>query len=557
MALDDNISRFDAKGGDTHEPTASVAGGPSPEVESEELASPPSLLGTRPEIDGFDQVRTKMRARLLAIDPAGLDEAEVLVEPELPTKIGRYTVEDLLGRGGMGVVYLAVDDELERKLAIKLIRGAGGASGSEHARLRQEARAMARLSHPNVVTVHEVGEHDGQLYIAMEYVQGCSLTQWLEMKRRPWREVLAVMLAAGQGLAAAHAAGIVHRDFKPDNILVGDDGRARVADFGLAWTGQGRSPAEAERTESTSIHSGETHELRHTKTGTILGTLAYMAPEQYRGAPPSFAADQFSFCAALYRTLYDHLPFDATSSTHYQARVRSGDVRPAPAGVKVPKAVRAAILRGLAPRPQERWPSLDALLLGLRQRSRPMRWVPLVAVVLATVAALAVALTVLVREQPASGCRPVSEVLAGIWDDQVQERLQRHFASASTPKKSALAWQTIRTALGQHNDRWVLEYTKTCHERSLLRERGDATSELVALEQVLTCLKVERETFAELLNRIGGEGVDDVDAMLAATSLPTPELCRIAPATELGTTDLPINRLRMLRARKLLARSSV
>lgn len=510
-----------------------------------------SLLGARPKLDDFERRREQMRARLLAVDPAKLEYStpELLDKPDVPTNIGRYRVECTIGSGGMGVVYRAVDGALERKLAIKLIRGAQQASPTEKARLVQEARAMARLSHPNVVTVHEVGEHEGQLFIAMEYVKGCSLTQWLEARHRPWTQILSMMLGAGKGLAAAHAAGIVHRDFKPDNILVGDDGRPRVADFGLAWTSAPQS-AQFETTEQTPVRDGSASaQICQTRTGTILGTLAYMAPEQYRGAQPSFAADQFSFCVALYRALYGHLPYDAASSTLYQARVRTRDVRPPAAGTKVTKSIRSAILRGLSPRPQERWPSLEALLEVLQHRSRPTRWFPAALAVIGLAAVFGVA-TSMADDNPRGGdsCPPLAEVFAGNWDDAAQQRLQQKFEHATT--KSALAWRTVKASLDQYNDRWSLEYSKACHER-----RTSTDAELVEVEHRLACLRIERETFTELVSRIGSEQVDDVDAMLAASGLPSPELCQSAP------TDVkPRSRVwkqQQLRVRKLLARSTV
>lgn len=162
-----------------------------------------------------------------------------------PTRIGRYHVEGKLGAGGVGVVYAAHDPELSRRVAVKLLRpdrlGADPAAAGE--RLREEAQSMARLAHPNVATVFDVGEHEGGMYIAMELIDGSSLRDWLTDTARPWQEVLSMYFQAGRGLAAAHDVGMIHRDFKPANVLVGRDGRARVVDFGLASSGVVAFPA--------------------------------------------------------------------------------------------------------------------------------------------------------------------------------------------------------------------------------------------------------------------------------------------------------------------------
>ena len=182
-----------------------------------------------------------------------LIKGKLLRSKAAPVKIGRYTVLDRLGEGGMGVVYTAYDDQLERKVAVKILRGEPGRGDSlARTRLKREAQAMARLSHPNIVTVHEVSEFDEQLFVAMEFVRGVSLDGWLKKQDRPWREVLGVFLQAGRGLQAAHAAGIIHRDFKPHNVLVGDDGSVKVLDFGLARASEEKDlpalpPAAAEK----------------------------------------------------------------------------------------------------------------------------------------------------------------------------------------------------------------------------------------------------------------------------------------------------------------------
>ena len=204
--------------------------------------------------------------------------AALFDEPLTPIKIGRFTIVRELGAGGMGVVYVAYDEQLDRRVAVKLLRRAETDTQGK-ARLAREAQAMARLSHPNVVTVHEVGTHQDQVFVAMEFVDGGDLRSWLEQERRGWPAIVEAFRQAGEGLAAAHAAGIVHRDFKPDNVLVGHDGRVRVADFGLAHALD--ATVELGEREPT-ISSSNKLEQSLTRTGALMGTPAYMAPENGR-----------------------------------------------------------------------------------------------------------------------------------------------------------------------------------------------------------------------------------------------------------------------------------
>src|SRR5439155_5865060 len=236
----------------------------------------------------------------------------------LPMKaLGRYVVERELGSGGMGLVYAAYDPELGRKVALKLVRPrASGKMGPSEgrARLLREAQAMAQLTHPNVVAIHDVGTFGDQVFIAMEYVEGRTLSEWLSATKRPWREIVSLFAQAGRGLAAAHAKNIVHRDFKSDNVWVGEDGRARVLDFGLARAMRGAgelpqsagAPAEGKATRSPRV---PLLAAAVTLPGTFLGTPPYMAPEQLKGESGDARADQFSFCVALYYALYGELPF--------------------------------------------------------------------------------------------------------------------------------------------------------------------------------------------------------------------------------------------------------
>ena len=281
-----------------------------------------------------------------------------------------------LGTGGMGVVWAALDPDLDRKVAIKLVRSVGLPQAERF--LLREARLMARLSHPAVVPVFDVGRTGDQPFIVMELVDGEPLSELLRTAR-PWREVVALFEQAGRGLAAAHTAGITHRDFKPANVLVGRDGRVRVTDFGLACFDhvaiedmtEGLLPATQDAlpltfSEVSDLESGLVQEIR--LAGAIVGTPTYMAPEQHLGRPVGPAADQFSFCVSLYAALYAEHPFRREGDDGHRsisvlsAEVTAGRIREAPQGSDVPGWLRASLVRGLSVQPDDRWPTMAALL---------------------------------------------------------------------------------------------------------------------------------------------------------------------------------------------------
>ena len=290
--------------------------------------------------------------------------------------IGRYTFLKELGQGGMGVVCTAYDPKLDRKVAIKLTRSLATASVERRGRILREAQAMARLSHPNVVQVYEVGELRDELFVAMEFIDGVDLSEWLGERARGWREVQRVFLAAGRGLAAAHAAGLVHRDFKPANVLVGADGRVLVGDFGLARA-SGAIEGEAPRAP---VAAGSELASPLTANGALLGTPAYMAPETLARGVSDAATDQFAFSVALFEALHGARPF-AGREVAAVLRAILEDEPSIPAGVEVPGWLQRVVLRGLRKRPEERWPSMDALLAALAHdpaaRARTIRRVVL------------------------------------------------------------------------------------------------------------------------------------------------------------------------------------
>jgi WD40 repeat protein/serine/threonine protein kinase len=279
-------------------------------------------------------------------------------------RIGRFTLLGQVGSGAMSMVYAAYDDELDRRVAVKLLRTALVPSD---VRLRREARALARLSHPNVVAVHEIGHWEGRLFIAMELVDGQTLDTWLDERPRTWQEIVDVLLQAGSGLAAAHEIGLVHRDFKPTNVMVGEDGRVRVLDFGLvrrtgqpgaAWPEERRGGEAVPEEPEPPAGSGS-----ETVTGACVGTPAYMAPEQRAGLVADVLSDQFSFCVALHEALFDVRPGEPPEDGRDRHR------RP------VPARLARAIERGLAADPRARWPSMRHLLGALeRLRGAGRRW---------------------------------------------------------------------------------------------------------------------------------------------------------------------------------------
>jgi serine/threonine protein kinase/WD40 repeat protein len=357
----------------------------------------------------LQRVRANVKAQLFGADepkdrrdettapaPAPAPEAR----DDEPTRIGRFVVIKRIGEGGMGMVYAAYDDALDRKVAVKLLHPRGSEAGNDaRTRLIREAQALARLSHPSVIHVYEVDTWQDQVYVAMEFVDGGTLGQWQRQEGRGWREVLEAYVAAGRGLAAAHAAGIVHRDFKAANVLVRRDGAVRVVDFGLArqeleasassrpaeletstpipslsagdaLSGSrpgDRSPARPDalasgRSHRTSAASEGLSDAPLTRTGVIMGTPAYMAPEQHLGQRADARSDQFSYCVSLFEALYGFRPFPGENLSALRRNVLAGRIEPPPRYTDIPPRIFRALQRGLAVDPHDRHPSMEALL---------------------------------------------------------------------------------------------------------------------------------------------------------------------------------------------------
>lgn len=297
--------------------------------------------------------------------------------------VGRYVILERLGTGGLGEVYRAYDPDLDRQVAVKVLkRGLLVEKGAESLtqRLVVEARSLAKLSHPNVVTVHDVGRVEDRPFIAMELVEGLTLGAWLADSKRGWVEIRDVFVQAAQGLAAAHQRGLVHRDFKPSNVLVGADGIVRVVDFGLARALAG---GDGEDHEHASQPSPEPRVATESLTGTgeLLGTPAYMSPEQHEGRAAGTKTDQFSFCAAFYEALYGLRPYRGRTQEAIRAAIQHGAIEEPDNQRSVPAWLRRALLRGLAVDPEQRFPTMEALIQSVTRdrRRRRTQWVSVMA----------------------------------------------------------------------------------------------------------------------------------------------------------------------------------
>ena len=476
--------------------------------------APASPMAEEPERPGA----ARSREHALADTLAGSDD-EVL---ELPpgVAIGRYVVLDRIGAGAMGVVYAAHDSELDRKIALKLVRDP---SRGRHARLMREAHALAKLSQPHVVTVYDVGTYRDQVFIAMELVDGPTLRTWLNQKPRTWREVLDAYLQAGEGLAAAHAAGVVHRDFKPDNVLIDEKGRVRVGDFGLAVLDAA--------TDGPGVGSGvpAMGSPALTRSGAVIGTPAYMAPEQQTGVAADARADQFSFCVALHEGLHGERPFAGESLQEIAEQVALGEIRPLPRDRRVPAWLRRVIARGLACRVDDRYPSMDALLSELRRAPATRRRIAAGAGILALCAAVG-ALFLAQPDEPV--CRGAADKLAGAWDPPRKREVKAAFRGSGAPGADR-AWVAVESSLDRYTKGWSAMYTDSCEATHVRRVQAAAILDLRTrcLDQRLA----ELRALTEVLSSADAAVVQN--ATRAAGSLTSVEPC--ADAASLGQVVPP------------------
>ena len=427
----------------------------------------------------------------LAPAAAGGPVAETWTELHPGSPVGRYRVKEALGAGAMGLVFAAHDPRLGRDVALKLLRGGGEDASLLRERLLREARLLARLSHPNVVAVHDVGTLGDQVFVALALVDGGTLSEWLRNQPRSVPEVLAAFHKAGEGLFAAHQLGLVHRDFKPDNVLVGKDGHVRVTDFGLAV-----DVAVPEETFAAALATDPSLPLRLTSTGALVGTPAYMAPEQLEGRRVDAKSDQFGFCVALYEALYGERPFAATDLAGLKRALLAGQVRPAPKGSRVPAWLRRVLLRGLQLDPAARYPDLRALLLALERG-------PLVGR----------------RSLPAAGLVIVAAALAAVWlKPDPCSGGERAWNAAGRAQSGSPA---IDAALAGYRAAFIGAFEQSCRAA---RDRGEESEATLSLRTA--CLSERRAAAAGMVRALASIGEVAPDAAAkAAAALPAIDDC--------------------------------
>jgi len=420
----------------------------------------------------------------MPVDPSAQTEAERPGATARPAELaagstlGKYKLDRVLGAGGMGVVWAATDPDLERAVAIKVLRSIDG-SEVQRTRLLREARAMARLKHPNVLTVYEVGTASGVDYIAMELVEGDNLGAWFA-RPQPREEIVAAVLAAGRGLAAAHEAGIVHRDFKPENVLRDHKGHVYVTDFGLAFgqvedTGELVPLAVAALSPSGSgrRHVDSVLDSPLTQTGVLIGTPAYMAPEQFAGRAAGPRSDQFAYCVTVWEALTGTRPFRGKDLVELQGAAAAGISQMR--GAVAPE-IHAVLARGLAANPEDRWPSMPVLLAELERvlhpaaitttpAAAPRSRGPRLAVTISVSVVAATALALLIRFAvtrdghaigPSNGgaCEPAAQAFANAWGPGKRAAL-----SKKHPGMTSIA---VLAMLDEARTKWISEYESAC-----------------------------------------------------------------------------------------------
>ena len=430
---------------------------------------------------------------------------------ESGTHVGRYVILEPLGQGGMGVVYKAYDPQLDRGVALKLMRAsstADASTGEVSARLQREGQALAQLAHPNVVAVHDVGTFEDEVFVAMELVEGPTFKRWMSSENPDPDRVLSALIDAGRGLAAAHAAGMVHRDVKPDNIVIGSDGRVRVIDFGLARAetpsefiaGQDQEgstesglatpneqqgsaaeelPSPGEDEESNEATSRSLLGAQLTMHGSVMGTPAYMAPEHYLGREVDARSDQFSFCVTMYEAFFGCRPFPGAAAGGLRRKGLGREAQPPPADTDVPKWRQRVVLRGLSVDPADRYPSMDVLLLELSvdpdaarriRRAVVRRRLVLTAVLLVSIGGSA-ALWYQRDVEQHRVCDGAAEKLTGVWDAATKHSIRQAFQRSGVSYADD-AWQRVRQRLDAHARQWVAEHVSACEATALRHEQS-------------------------------------------------------------------------------------
>ncbi len=472
--------------------------------------------------------------------PRGDESIAGVPEPTHELKIGgvvgRYVVLGRLGSGGMGTVLKAYDEALDRAIAVKLLHA--GVAERHAGRLTREAQALAKLSHPNVVHVYEVAQTEDQWFIAMEMVHGQTVRQWQEA-RPSWRDCVDVYLQAGEGLAAAHAQGLVHRDFKPDNCIVDEQGNVKVLDFGLVREVNAPSTRPVDEVPLTDEDVVGPRSL--TRTGAVLGTLAYMPLEQLEGKPVDARSDQFGFCVSLYEAVYGERPFAGDSAPRLLVALYEHQIEPAPRGTRVPARLRRALLRGLSRDPSERWPSMEPLLAELSDLVTPRRRVGPALWVGGGLLAVAAGLWQLGRtEAPCHGAR---EQLSGVWDDGRRHEVRTALLATDLPH-AADTWQGVEGRLDDYADVWVERHREVCEATSVRQEQSAevmdlrmaclSTRRLELRETVRVLADANETTVTRAVGMVAGlrglSACDDVEVLQA--QLPPPDDAEVAAEVE-------------------------
>ena len=442
------------------------------------------------------------------VEPVGKDVQESEdgggVVPEAigpPDTIGRYQIQSLLGEGGMGQVFAAFDPELGRTVALKLVRSDRlRSSGRDRARLLREAQALAKLQHPNVVAIYDAGAEGEQVFIAMELIVGRTLGQWLQSASRPWPAIVDRFVAAGRGLAAAHEVGIIHRDFKPSNVVVGAQ-RVVVVDFGLARPG-----GDTDQNDAGS--SRTVFDVNLTLTGERIGTLRYMAPEQHLGGALSPQTDQFAFAVTLWEALYGISPFSGKNSAEILRAMRQGPALPL--GHKVPERLRAALTRALAVEPGHRWPSLEGLIAAL-ERSRAVRGRSL-ALAAVAVGLMGAAFVGGRQQATAPPCDAGAGLAADVWTPLARARIQTAFRATGSPYADE-TYRRIDATMQAKLDGWARAHRETCEATHVRHEQSETL-----LDLRMRCLGEARTEIENLVTALGDSSQDAVDHALRAVA---------------------------------------
>ena len=435
------------------------------------------------------------------------------------TQIGHYIVLERLGAGAMGVVYSAYDPRLDRRVAIKLLRAHRRRGGAEAAqsRLLREAQALAKLKDPHVVVVHDVGRHDDQVFVAMEFVDGPTLRDWM-LEEHGVDEVLSVFLRAGEGLAAAHRAGLVHRDFKPDNVMLDARGRPRVMDFGLARAAG--EEAEAYAVVSASLAGTDALSTPLTQTGAVMGTPAYMAPEQHLGLAADARSDQFAFCIALYEALYGKRPFAGSTVAQIGLAVTSGNIIETPRDRHVPGWIKGVLHRGLNVEAKDRFADMDALLAALRDDpvQRRRRWLA-VGASGGGLAAIVGGLLWMQGSKPAP-CRGARQQIETVWSAKEAGALRIAFAATERSYAESTAAHVVE-GLDDFSKRWTAVHREACEATRIRKERPEDL-----MDRQMSCLERGRSSLAQLVRVLVAADGQAVDRAIAALDeLPDIEAC--------------------------------